>query len=207
MLWMFKPAFAMALDIWPTMLGTLALATATRYGDSRPITTSGKLTAFRDLPERMRLLPLRGQAPRGVDRDLGVVAEHVHPELDRRVGDQAPDLAEADDAERLLRQLDARELLLLRLYALGKSLVVAVERAHQPDRRNQIARRHQHPGEHQLLHRVRARAGGVEHRHAAPAHVLHLNIARAGARAADRANAVGNLHRVHILRAHQNRVG
>ena len=41
---------AMAPEIWPTMFGTLALATATRYGDSRPITTSGKLTAFWTLP-------------------------------------------------------------------------------------------------------------------------------------------------------------
>src|SRR5260221_10615906 len=99
-----------------------------------------KLAAFQDLLDRMRLLHLRGQAPRGVDRDLGVVAEHIHPELDRRVGDQAPDLAETDDAESLLRQLDPRELLLLRLDALGESLVVAVERVYEPDRRNQIAR-------------------------------------------------------------------
>ena len=36
----------------------------------------------------------------------------LHAELDRGVGDQAADRAEADDAERAVRQLDAGELLL-----------------------------------------------------------------------------------------------
>ena len=58
------------------------------------------------------LLHLRRQAPGGVDGDLGVVAEHVHAELDRRVGDQAADLAEADDAQRVPGQLEAGEGLL-----------------------------------------------------------------------------------------------
>src|SRR5712675_511173 len=124
-----------------------------------------------------------------------------------RVGYEAPDLAEADDAERLLRQLDPGELLLLRLDALGESVVVAIQRVYEPDRGHQIARGHQHPGEHQLLHRVRVRAGGIEHRHAAPAHVLNGNVVRARTGAADRAHAVGNLHRVHVGRAHQDRVG
>ena len=56
-----------------------------------------ELARLQHLLDRMRFLHLRGQAPRGVDRDLGIVAEHVHAELDRGVGDQAPDLAEADD--------------------------------------------------------------------------------------------------------------
>jgi hypothetical protein len=30
MLWMFNPALAIAVEIWPSMLGTLALAIATR---------------------------------------------------------------------------------------------------------------------------------------------------------------------------------
>jgi hypothetical protein len=30
MLWMFSPARAIAVEIWPSMLGTLALAIATR---------------------------------------------------------------------------------------------------------------------------------------------------------------------------------
>src|SRR5258706_16031198 len=105
-----------------------------RHGKKRNV-QGDELAACQDLLDRMRLLRLRGQAPRGVGGDLGVVAEYVHPELDRRVGDQAPDLAEADDAERLLGQLDPGELLLLRLDALGESVVVTVQRVYEPDRR------------------------------------------------------------------------
>ena len=40
----------MVVEIWPSMFGTLALAMATRYGDSRIISTLGKLTAFVIVP-------------------------------------------------------------------------------------------------------------------------------------------------------------
>ena len=47
MLWMFSPACAIAVEIWPTMFGTFALAIAMRYGDSRAMSTAGKFTALR----------------------------------------------------------------------------------------------------------------------------------------------------------------
>src|SRR5207302_4996712 len=43
------------------------------------------------------LAHLRRQAPRRIDGDVRVVAEHVHAQADRRIGDQAADLAQADD--------------------------------------------------------------------------------------------------------------
>src|SRR5438874_9459181 len=50
MLWMLRPDFAIAVEIWPTMFGTLALAIATRNGDSRAMSTLGKLTALAITP-------------------------------------------------------------------------------------------------------------------------------------------------------------
>ncbi len=50
MLWMFNPACAIVELIWPSILGTLALAIAIRCGDSRSISTFGKLTEFATVP-------------------------------------------------------------------------------------------------------------------------------------------------------------
>ena len=47
---MLRPAAASSWVMLPTMLGTLALATAIRHRDSRGSSTSGKLTAFRRVP-------------------------------------------------------------------------------------------------------------------------------------------------------------
>src|SRR5574340_114238 len=50
MLWILSPAAASTAEICPTMLGTLALAIATRKADSRAMLTLGKLTELRMLP-------------------------------------------------------------------------------------------------------------------------------------------------------------
>ena len=161
-----------------------------------------------DLLDRMRLAHLRGQPPRGVDGDLRVVADDLHAELDRRVGDQAADRAEADDAERALRQLDAGELLLPLLDARFEVRRRRPRRARDElQRRNQVARRDQHRGEHQLLDRVRVRARRVEHRHAARGSSRHRDVVGAGPGAPDRLDGRRNRHRVHVVRAHQDRVG
>ncbi|MNC85995.1 hypothetical protein D3C83_16220 [compost metagenome] len=50
MVWMLRLAFAIAVEICPTMFGTLAFAMPTRNGASRAIVTSGKFTALTMLP-------------------------------------------------------------------------------------------------------------------------------------------------------------
>src|SRR5262249_29817429 len=50
MLWMLSPARAIVVEICPSMFGTFAFAIATRYGDSRGMSTFGKLTAFWTVP-------------------------------------------------------------------------------------------------------------------------------------------------------------
>ena len=153
-----------------------------------------------------RASDLRRQAPGGVDRDLGVVAEHVHAELDRRVGDQATDLAQADHAQRAAGQLVAGEALLAvldRLVHVGNSRVKAGDKA---QRRCDVARGQQHAGEHEFLDRVGVGARGVEDRHAARAHQAHRNVVGACAGAADGAHAVGDRLVVQVGRAQQQRV-
>ena len=67
------------------------------------------------LAQAVRLLDRGRQAPGRVDGDLRVVADHVHAQLDRGVGDQAADLAQPDHAEGVPGQLVAGEGLLARL--------------------------------------------------------------------------------------------
>ena len=86
----------------------------------------------------------------------------------------------------LAGQLDAGEGLLAvldRLVEVGAS--PASSRATKRSAGAQVARRHQHAGQHQLLDRVGVGARRVEHRHAARAHRRHRDVVGAGAGAAD----------------------
>lgn len=80
-----------------------------------------ELRAAQHLVDADRALGLRRQAPRCIDRDVGVVTEHVHAQLDRRVGDQTADLAEAGNAQRLALQFVAGKGLLAVFDRIGSS--------------------------------------------------------------------------------------
>jgi hypothetical protein len=155
----------------------------------------------------MGLAHLGRQAPSCVYRDVRIVPEHVHPELDRRVGHEASHLAQPDHTQRVARQLEAGELLLAVLDQLVQRLVVALQPRGKAQRRYQIPRREQHARDHQLLHRVGVGAGRVENGHAALAHLLHRDVVDPGARPAYRLDAGGYVHRVHVVGTHQDRVG
>ena len=75
------------------------------------------------------LLDARRKLPGTLHGDRGVVAEHLHAQLERGVCDLDADRAEADDAERALRQLEADELLLAGLDGLVELLARALQRA------------------------------------------------------------------------------
>ena len=81
---MFRPAAAISWEMPPTMLGTLALAIATRHGDSRGSTTSGKLTALPDGPVDQVVADLVGHHHRAVLLRFpgggAEVRQHDHPE-------------------------------------------------------------------------------------------------------------------------------
>src|SRR5256885_16942578 len=100
-----------------------------------------------------------------------------------RVGDQAADLAEADHTERVSGQLETRKGLLAALHRLVDVAAAAVQTLHKLKGRAEVARRDQHPGEHQLLHRVGVRARRVEHRDAALRERRHGDVVDSGARA------------------------
>ena len=156
--------------------------------------------------DAVRLFHLRWQAPRRVDGDVGIVAQHVHPEPDRRVGDQAADLAQPYDAQRMVRQFAARELLLALLDLLMQPAVVARQTFDELQRRHQIAHRQQEAGQHQFLDRVRVRARCIEHRHATAAHLPHGNVVGPGTGPADRPDGGRNRTLVQVVRAHQHGV-
>ena len=147
---------------------------------------------------------LRRQAPGGVDRDLGVEAQHVHAQRNGGFGHQAADLAQAHDAQRLAGQLVAGKLLLALFHGPVEVGRCDVQIRHEAQRRCNLARRHQHAGNHHLLHRVGVGARRVEHRHAARTHRLDRNVVGARTRAADGTHAGRDGHRVQVGTAHQN---
>jgi len=106
----------------------------------------------------------------------------------------------------LASKLRSDEALLLRLDAVVQVLA-GLEIAHESDRIGEIARRKQHPGDHELLHRIRVRSRRIEHRHAARRHVGDRNVVDAGARARDRFHARRDRRLVHVRGAHEDRVG
>src|SRR5690606_23125421 len=133
--------------------------------------------------------------PRALHGDLRIVTDDAHAQRERRVRDLHADRAEAYDAERPGRQLEADELLLRRLDLLRQHLVrLLVEAADVVPGLHQVTRGDEEAREHELLHGVRVRPGRVEYRHAAPAELGDRNIVHAGARAADREHARRNLH-------------
>ncbi len=71
-----------------------------------------EIRLLEELLDAVGLAHARRQAPRRVDGDLRIEADHLHPELDRGVGDEAADGAEPDDSQRAIWQLDAGKLLL-----------------------------------------------------------------------------------------------
>ena len=155
---------------------------------------------------RSRFLHLRRQAPGRIDGDFRVVADDVHAEANRGIRDQGADCAQADHAQGAAGQFMPDEGLLAGLDLFMQRLVVALQAGDEVDRRRQIACAQQHACYHQFLDRVGVGAGRVEHRHAALAHRLHRDVVGACAGAADGHHAGGDIHRMHVLRTHQNSI-
>ena len=126
-----------------------------------------EIRLLQELLDAVRPLHAGGKPPRGIDGDLGIETDDLHAELDRHVGDQAADRAQADDPERTMRQLDARELLLAVLDMALEIWRRRVEAADVGKGGNDVARSDQQRRQHELLDGVRVRARRVEHRDAA----------------------------------------
>ncbi len=165
-----------------------------------------ELRLLQQLLDAVRLAHARRQAPRRIDGDLGIEADHLHPEPDGGVGDEAADRAEPDDPQRAAGQLHAGKLSLALFDASLEVRRIPLERRHVADRGDHVARREQQRRQNELLDGVGIRARRVEHRDAARRHCRHGNVVRAGAGATDCAHARGDRHAVHVVRANQNAV-
>ena len=86
--------------------------------------------------------------------DLRVVAQHLHAEAQRGVGDFDADGAEADDAERAARQFEADEVLLALLDRDVDGVIVTLLRLGEGPGLADVARGQEHAGEHQLFHGI-----------------------------------------------------
>ena len=79
---------------------------------------------------------LDAQFDRALGRQERIERDHLHPQAMRAVGDDRPDIARADQPERLGGHLDPHEAVLLPLAGLGRLVglgQVAGEREHQRD--------------------------------------------------------------------------
>ena len=160
------------------------------------------------LLDRVRLAHAGGQPPGGVDRDLGIEADHLHAELDRGVGDEAADRPEADHAERAMRQLDAGELL----------LAVLAPSTRDRRRRGRARRRSRAPGP-RCARRAAARsstssftalalAPGALNTGTPRCDISATGMLLVPAPARPMALTLrGIVHAMHVVRAHEDRVG
>ena len=147
------------------------------------------------------------QAQGGVHRQEGVIAIHVHAQVQGHVAHQRADGAQADDTQGLLIELGAHKggLALLHrgghVHALGVGLLLyPLGAAHD------VAGGDEHGGDDQLLHGVGVGAGGVEDHDAVLGAAVNGDIVGAGAGAGDGPQGLGELILVHGGGADQDAV-
>jgi hypothetical protein len=140
--------------------------------------------------DRWRLSDLRRQTPGGIDGDFRVVADDIHAQAYRCIGNHRTDCAETDDTQRATGSSCPTNAFLPASTCLcrPRHRPPAADEAH---RRGQVARTHQHAGDDQFLDRVGIGAGRVEHHHATLAHRLDRDVVGTGAGATDRQHAGG----------------
>ena len=139
------------------------------------------------------------EVPRGVDRQVGVVAIDLHAELNRRVRDLLTDCAKPDDAEFLALNLRAGERLLRLLRRLADRRVRRV-RLHPLNAADDVAAREQHRGNHEFLHAVRIRPRRVEHDDALLRVFGVGDVVHARTRTGDRQQILAGHEFVHLRR-------
>ena len=151
----------------------------------------------------IRLADGARQTPCGVDGDERVAADHLHPQPDGGVGDEAADGAQADDAQRLAEQLGADES----AFALFDELFDALlERFCPSDAGVDFPGGKQQRGQRQFLDAVGVGARGVEHDDALLAATVKRDVVDARARARDGQQLGAERHLVHRGRADEDMV-
>ena len=165
-----------------------------------------EIGSLQHLFDRMRLAHLCRQAPRRINSDFRVVAEHIHTELDRCISHQTADFAQADHAQRTTGQFDAGKMLFAVFDQFVQCLVITLQTIDKAYCRHQVACRNQQRRNHQFLDGIGIGARRIEHRRATLAHFVDGNVVGAGAGAADRLDAERDIHLVHVMRAHEDAI-
>ena len=149
------------------------------------------------------MLHTAGEAPCGVDRNVGVIAEDLHAQRHGGIGHPGADGTQTDDAQRLAAQLGADKCFFALFHILGDG-VAPLEGLRPVDSIDQIAAARHQRADDQLCHSVGVGTGGVEHHDTGAGAFLDRDIVRAGTGAGDRQQAVGQRRLMHIGAAHQN---
>ena len=125
-----------------------------------------------------------GQVPCGVHRQVGVVANHVHPQVNGGVSDQGTDVAHPDHGQALAEEFVAVEA---RLFAFGAQGDVFANVLGAPvGRFDQVPVGDDHQGDDHFLHRVGVTARGVENGDPLFGAGVERNVVKAGPAAGDR---------------------
>ncbi len=157
--------------------------------------------------QAQRLFDAGRQLPGTLHRDLRVVTQHVHAEQVRGIGDLDADRAEADDAKDASREFVSDEPLLALLHGRLERVPGQVERTHEVERRADVPRAEEEPGQDQFLDRIRIGARRIEDRNAPLREQGNGDVVGAGARPPDGQHARRDLHGMHVRRTHQDRIG
>ena len=157
-----------------------------------------------DVVKRRRALHAMVQVPCARDRKERIAPDNFHAKVDRNVRDQTADGAQTDDAERLARELGARELRLALFHLLGN---VARERFCPFDAADHVARGKQQRANGKFAHTVGIRSRGVEYHDALFAATVNGNVVHARARSRDGFEFAAELHFVHDGGTNHDAVG
>ena len=150
---------------------------------------------------------ITGEAPGGVDRHEGIVAVDHHAEVERGIGHQRADRAEADNAEGLALQLGACEGGLAFFHHLGDIVPAVGDGAHPVDGADHVARGHDEGGDLLLLDGFGIRAGAVEDDDALFRALFNGDVVEARARSGDAEKLGAEFHAVQVCAADQHAVG
>ena len=158
--------------------------------------------------EVLHALHVARQPPGRVHGECGVVAQHVHAEVERGAGDARADGAQAHDPERSARHLVAFEAALFGFdeAVQFRFVVHRVERADVFEAAEYVAGGQQKCGQHQFLHGVRVRAGRVEDDDAALGAGVRGHVVDAGAGPGDGSDLRAELAGVQPVAAQQDGV-
>mmetsp|Transcript_39242 Transcript_39242/g.82060 ORF Transcript_39242/g.82060 Transcript_39242/m.82060 type:complete len:359 (+) Transcript_39242:257-1333(+) len=139
------------------------------------------------------------------NRKSWIVTHHFHAQMFCIPRCARTDVTQPNHRQRLTLDLPPAKEGLVLLHPLLRQTLLP-EGSHVVNSIHDAAGSQQHARQHQLLHRVGIRAGGVEHGNAQLGHARHGDVIRTGAASGDGADRVGHLGFLELVTAEQNGV-